>query len=362
MPAEDLSDDYVATLLKADAQITSKQYAQVGISALLPKRPTGAAPKPNVRFLNNLLRETQGHNAALLAKEADEAKAKLKDFKRERTGEDSGKSRRDRKRRRVDEDGDRKRERRRDRSSHRLDDQDRRKDKSRRDDSHNDSHDDKSRSRRSKHDGSRSKHSDRHRENHKSSRRHRSPSNSQSRSRSRSPARSRRHHKSSRHRRRSKSPTQSPPRARHKRRKQSPSPSRASDSDPLEALIGPPPPPPVQRRGRGAFSKTSTLDAHFADDYDPAADVAPASDDDDWEQSIEAMQARARWRQQGAERLRLAGFTDEQVKRWETGDEKTADDVKWARKGEGREWDRGKVVGDDGDVGIDLEWGRLKGT
>jgi hypothetical protein len=29
---------------------------------------------------------------------------------------------------------------------------------------------------------------------------------------------------------------------------------------------------------------------------------------------------------------------------------------------EGREWDRGKVVDDEGDIDVKPEWGRLKGT
>jgi len=35
--------------------------------------------------------------------------------------------------------------------------------------------------------------------------------------------------------------------------------------------------------------------------------------------------------------------------------------VKWRGRGEGREWDRGKVVTEDG-VETGAEWGRLKGT
>ena len=40
------------------------------------------------------------------------------------------------------------------------------------------------------------------------------------------------------------------------------------------------------------------------------------------------------------------------------GDE---EDVRWAKKGEGREWDRGKVVDEDGNVAVQADWGRLKG-
>lgn len=115
------------------------------------------------------------------------------------------------------------------------------------------------------------------------------------------------------------------------------------DSDPFEDMIGPKPPPKV--RGRGALRGTSAMDSRFTPDYDPKADVQP--DDnvrDDWDESLEALRDRAKWKQQGADRLRQAGFTEDQIKRWEKGGEKTIDDVQWTKKGEGREWDRGKKV------------------
>jgi hypothetical protein len=104
------------------------------------------------------------------------------------------------------------------------------------------------------------------------------------------------------------------------------------------------------------------MDAHFADDYDPSVDVKPASDEDDWEQALEDFRDRQKLRQSGAERLRQAGFNEDQISKWEKGGEKTEEDVRWAKKGEGREWDRGKVVDEDGHVELQAEWGRLKGT
>lgn len=80
---------------------------------------------------------------------------------------------------------------------------------------------------------------------------------------------------------------------------------------------------------------------------------------DDWDQALEALKDRQKWKQQGAERLKAAGFTDEEVRKWETGGEKSERDVRWAKEGEGREWDRGKVIGEDGDVGVEAQWGRL---
>ncbi|EON66278.1 hypothetical protein W97_05671 [Coniosporium apollinis CBS 100218] len=85
MPAEELSDDYVAELLKKDAKSSSSRYAVMGLGALLPRR-TGQAPKPNTRFLRNILRETDSHNAALLAKEAEDSRARLKALRKEGAG------------------------------------------------------------------------------------------------------------------------------------------------------------------------------------------------------------------------------------------------------------------------------------
>lgn len=123
--------------------------------------------------------------------------------------------------------------------------------------------------------------------------------------------------------------------------------SRASsDSDPLDDIIGPKPPSPVRRRGRGTTGGSSGIDTRFSSAYDPKADVALDHDDkdDDWGTSLEALRDRQRWKEQGADRLRAAGFTDDQVKKWEKGDEKNEEDVRWSKKGEQREWDRGKTL------------------
>ena len=74
------------------------------------------------------------------------------------------------------------------------------------------------------------------------------------------------------------------------------------------------------------------------------------------------MRDRMRWRQQGADRLRAAGFTDEEIRNWEKGGEKDEGDVRWAKRGEGREWDRGKVVVSSELVDVKAQWGRLKGN
>ncbi|OJD17522.1 hypothetical protein AJ78_02391 [Emergomyces pasteurianus Ep9510] len=181
-----------------------------------------------------------------------------------------------------------------------------------------------------------------------------------------------------------------------------------SDSDPLENLIGPLPPsaandsPPLRSRGRGVYNMNkSNIDAHFASGYDPALDVQPDDDngddygntanpkkstrrrpvaglatgeDDDWDMALEALRDRALWRRKGADRLREAGFDEGLVEKWAgngafaglDGDrghidmsrdrDKDVENVKWAKKGEKREWDRGKVLTDDGHIDVKPEW------
>lgn len=104
------------------------------------------------------------------------------------------------------------------------------------------------------------------------------------------------------------------------------------------------------------------MDEHFTSSYDPKIDVRPDSEtDDDWDQALEALRDRQRWKQQGADRLKAAGFTDEEVKKWAKGDGKDDTDVRWSEKGEDREWDRGKVVYEDA-VNVQPFEGTLKDT
>ncbi|PYH60496.1 uncharacterized protein BO96DRAFT_384613 [Aspergillus niger CBS 101883] len=164
------------------------------------------------------------------------------------------------------------------------------------------------------------------------------------------------------------------------------------ESDPLEDLVGPLPAKdndhgysaPIRSRGRGAYKPNmSNIDAHFAPDYDPTTDVHLEEDDgqagsrptrrpvaglmtgdDDWELSLEALRDRAKWKQRGEERLREAGFSNEFVDRWKSnttstpGDDSEGrlEDVKWSKKGEGREWDRGKFVDQDGHIDVKASW------
>ncbi|MCJ1407381.1 hypothetical protein MMC19_001452 [Ptychographa xylographoides] len=399
MPAEDyMSDDFVASLMKKDAKDSSIKYSTVGLQALLPKRPTTNAPRPNTQFLKNIIRETDSHNAALKAKEAEEARVRLRKLRAAnepktlfKYQDESGGDGRRHKRRRLsprDEDDRPQRSLGKDdskrflkidgtayKNSRRYEDSASEneprasKNSSQRDrrPHHHRSHRRRSRTRsRSPHLSSRQARDDRH----KRRRRHRS---SPSRSRDREHS----HRKSQRRKPHSPSPTPKPnTKPTPPCRRSAPSPSSLpipsttqppdSESDPLESLIGPLPPPKAPKplpRGRGTIS-SSAIDTHFSSTYDPATDMHPGSDSEqnDWDQALEALRDRKRWQQQGADRLRQAGFTEDEIGKWERGGEKGVEDVRWRGKGEGREWDRGKVVGGGGEVETEASWGRLKGT
>lgn len=164
------------------------------------------------------------------------------------------------------------------------------------------------------------------------------------------------------------------------------------DSDPLEDLVGPLPASSrrkdiVASRGRGSYREnTSTIDSHFAHDYDPKLDVHLSEDEDstkrstrrpvaglmteedDWDMALEALRDRAEWKKKGEERLRVAGFGGDVVDRWKShpsfslgtttshNTEENIEDVRWAKKGEGREWDRGKVMNEDGVYDVKAQW------
>ena len=333
---EALDDDYVASLLKRDAEANKSRYLTSGLGSLLSgvKPRSKDAPKPNTRFLRNIVREVDSHNAALKAKEEEESRSRLRELKRDERGS---------KRRREDgRDGemDGKRRKQGDRPGRWA--------------SALGGLDGASDKRRSRHD-SRRKDEGEEKSRHREHRR---------RDRSREDRHRHRHRHPEPHVPRSPSHTLSPDH-RTKRRRRS---SAASDSDPLNEVIGPAPPPKVRPRGRGAFNPTSTsIDTRFRPDYDPKADVNfdPSEDGgDDWDMALEALRDRTKWRQQGAERLKAAGFTDEEVAGWEKGKasadgrEKDVDDVRWRKKGESREWDRGKVLDEAGGVALKAEWAR----
>lgn len=330
-------------------------------------RPPANKPKPNTRFLRNLVRDTDSHNAALLAKEAAESRNRLErlvtkdtrisnDIRRRQLGSItavlSGNAP---KRRRVDgaarpnhngggSSGSF--EERKDRST---DTEECHQDKGRRARKVTDDEDmkdvsspkDKYRSHRSE--SKRISHHEKHR--HEKYRVDRS----RHRSRSRSPDEDRRSRDS---KRRERSPgrrlqlsssSRREDNAYDSSRRRKPSPQAGSDSDPLEAIVGPLPPPKVKSRGRGTVSSTSGIDARFSENYDPALDLVPENQEtegngDDWELVLD----RVKWKQQGADRLKAAGFTEEEIQGWKSG--KKAE-VKWTASGKEREWDRGKPVG-----------------
>jgi hypothetical protein len=352
--------------------------------------------------LKNIIRETDSHNTALRAKEAAESRARLRELRKGNGASGSLESshgrlsREDepfRKRRRVETEqearSDRRRENgethsRRDRDKDSRSHRSHRRNREDRYDSDEDQEDRaRHRHRRHHHRSHRQRSEERSLERYKrSTRDHDRPRSSrESNPGSRSPDRK---HGTHRHLRRSTSPISGdseescPHKAIGNKEKASPKHLRngssnaekpdhspASDSDPLESIIGPPPPPPAPKivaRGRGTFASSSAMDSHFSSNYDPAADVQPDPDiDEDWDMALEALRDRQKWKTQGAERLKAAGFTEEEVQKWEKGGEKREEDVRWKGRGEGREWDRGKVVGEDG-IETVPEWGRLKGT
>ncbi|KKK24192.1 hypothetical protein P175DRAFT_0556815 [Aspergillus ochraceoroseus IBT 24754] len=386
--ADPNDDDYVAQVLSMEARSSSLKYSSLGMEAYVPKRPTGAAPKPNTRFLRHIIKETDNHNAALKKKEEREARERMRQLRNPPSS--SHRSSKDHRSRQsnTSDSRDSRRERRDDRD-------DRHRSHRRRPRSRSPSTErERSCTSRRRHD-SRDRDDDQHRRSRKSHRRR-----SYSRSRSRSPQNekgknSRRHRQ---HRRRSSSPrsrSRSPEKRKSRDiRKLSPPPSTSAfrneesgdESDPLEDLVGPLPAKeaPVRSRGRGAYKpNSSNIDAHFAADYDPTLDVQPEDDDiqsgsrltrravaglmtgdDDWEVALEALRDRTRWKQKGEERLREAGFNNDIVERWKNsssaapaGDsEGSLENVKWSKKGEGREWDRGKFIDDDGHIDVKASW------
>lgn len=370
MPADTaLEDDYIISLLRQDADDHQKRYSTIGDSPRLStakRRPD--APKPNTRFLKNIIRETEGHNAALKAKEEADSKARLQERRREEAR--GGKRKRAVEAEGGDGGGERAGKRRKEEGRERKgrwasalglnganglkprkgrDENERREPRWRLD--VEEVGEDRS-MHRHRHHGERSHASDRtHRERHGSRQ-------SRSKHRSRSPDHRKEHRRHLGHRLRSKSPAPDLLKA------------SESDSDPLAEFVGPFPPSQSEAvpRGRGAL-KPSGIDSRFHKDYNPTTDLALNHDEeDDWDMALEALQARTKWRTQGAERLRAAGFTDEEVERWERsgsgkggqGDEKDVQDVRWSKKGEGREWDRGKVVDEEGEgeLGAKAEWAR----
>ncbi|KHN98837.1 pre-mRNA-splicing factor 38B [Metarhizium album ARSEF 1941] len=373
-----LTDDYVAGLLAQDARDCSLKYSAMGMEAFRDRKKPSNMPKPNTRFLRHIIRDTHTHNKALVAKEAAESRARLEDFeyaeevKRERTKPDAMNVRRRQmgdiqailggKTRRRENGGGSDRSTRRDRcesrdryeknsgtrrsGSVRLgDDKQPHRGPSLRDHADCDAEstrDDGGTYRRSKHHASSGEEDSRHR--HGRSRRDgrsRSPRRHQS---SCSPDSRKRSHRQRLH-------DGSRPRdSSHARRRKKPSPPPAldQDSDPLEDLIGPPPPPKF--RGRGTIGGAAELDRRFSASYDPRLDVQIDEDEEDtWGDILESFRDRQKLKLHQDQRLKDAGFTEEEIQRAKgTATNKTGEQVVWSKAGEKREWDKGKDFGLDG--------------
>jgi hypothetical protein len=73
-------------------------------------------------------------------------------------------------------------------------------------------------------------------------------------------------------------------------------------------------------------------------------DVEPAHNEGgDWSDTVEAYRDRLKLQKNREQRLRAAGYSDKDlVKFKDGGGDKQEADVKWAKRGEQREWDIGK--------------------
>src|SRR5438045_2663145 len=87
MLSDDELDEYVSSLLTAQAQRQNASYGTVGFRAFLKGAgKDGPVGKPNTRFLKNIVRDVDQHNNALKLKEERESRVRLKEL-RSRDGE-----------------------------------------------------------------------------------------------------------------------------------------------------------------------------------------------------------------------------------------------------------------------------------
>ncbi|KKA28417.1 hypothetical protein TD95_003193 [Thielaviopsis punctulata] len=314
-PESALSDSFVADLVVADAADYALRYSAHGLAALNAPKAFSAQPKPNTRFLRNIIRATDSHNAALLAREASESRARLRNMQqpeterkrrgqkevsrrqvgeinailgapsagRKRKADDAQSEHADKKRRGEARDRSREKERQRSRDGERRSskegthERERGRERARGRDKDAATRDTRERSRE---------------------RRQRSSSRSKSRSRERHGRRHRRHHSS-----------------------YGPQPVSASTPRP---------------RGRGVASAASGIDQRFAEGYDPQTDVSGSphgagnAGEDMWMQ----MTGLFRLRQKVKAGVEGQGQDKEEGDPWAG--------VKWRGKGEKREWDEDK--------------------
>ncbi|RKF59414.1 putative pre-mrna-splicing factor 38b [Erysiphe neolycopersici] len=372
-----LTDEYIAQLLAKEAKESSIRYSAVGPGAYAPSKPPANKPKPNTRFLRNIIKDTRTHNAALQAKESAEARERLRCLQ-DATSERNKNSQKSIRKNQLCEieailggvSGKRKRCR----ETSSLEGQPR---KSTENEEH---HERKSKSRRREKDKNvRVDHEDKSKVVKKDRRfkgvidtlreREKQKENSNSRyiSQSKSPKTSKSenynetsverknfksaeshhshntcHDQSSRLEKRPESRTQ----GRKNEKKSKKDDEIGNDSDPLDDVIGPIPAvavPEVRKRGRGNTSDASGIDSRFSAVYNPREDIQIEKDDvKTWDQALEAFRDWKKFKEKGIERLRGAGFSEKEIQRLERGGKNREQDVRWSKPGESREWDRGK--------------------
>ncbi|CEP18486.1 hypothetical protein [Parasitella parasitica] len=98
--ARDVSDDdvdkYVADLILKEAEEKRKKYDLVGVQAYKSNTPPSSKPKPNTRFLLNMVKATDSHNQAVIrANEKNVAKLRQERYERERKQRDESNRRKD---------------------------------------------------------------------------------------------------------------------------------------------------------------------------------------------------------------------------------------------------------------------------
>lgn len=359
MLSDDELDEYVTQILLNDAKKQKSSYSTLGFRAFLNNTgKDGPVGKPNTRFLRNIVRDVDNHNAALARKEERESRLKLSELSRsnsssERRGRGRSRSRSPERRRsrsprrrgehrrpRDHASDDERRESRRHRQSHSRhedsrdeDDRSRRRKRHRRRDEESD--EERHRRRTSKdrshrrHDQTRSKRTDsKENDRKRRHRRHHLPS-----SRSLSPHRTKRH--------------RTPNPEEHTPHHPQDSSSRRSSIGPDQPISGP---EYIRIKGRGTTSsRPNPLDLKFSPSYDPRIDTqaipSPSPEpQDDWGIALRALRARQEHILSSAMTSRLEETKTEIQTGWPT-----------YSKGE-REWDKGKVILEDGSVGVNV-WG-----
>ncbi|KAH6894086.1 hypothetical protein B0T10DRAFT_603637 [Thelonectria olida] len=395
-----LTDEYVAGRLTEEANDCSLKYSALGMEGYRQTKKPANMLKPNTRFLRHIIKGTDSHNKALLAKEASESQARLKNLeraeeaKRLKTNPTQQDVRRrqmgdihailgGKKRRRTDDSeaasssqdliDSKSRETPGSRKSRNDKGQGERQDKSK--DLTRDRHHERAHRRRLSYSDDRPSRTDE-----KSDRGNRStPDNKRRRSRSRNfrseeEERRRRHRRrrdrsrSTEHRRRSRSRSRSPRRHKSRHRERSPIEEKEAkakqdeqkrqddDSDSLEDLIGPAPVP--THRGRGKVGGYSGIDRRFSETYDPKTDIQMDEDDENGntDDAFELFRDRQKLKQNQQaqeQRMRAAGFSEDQIKRANGVDTVPEDNVRWSKAGEKRAWDQGKSVDSEGSVSVD---------